>query len=214
MSSRIKPAWVSYEIDDDDVRFIERLIEEIQPPEVVEIGVCAGWSSLIILCALPAGAKLYSFDTATQCLYDLRYPVGKAVYDAGLPDIERRWELTQGDAGAAGTRLKRHGIRLGMIDANHRHPYAALDLIQMLPALADAAWVILHDVRMPIINNTEYDWGPRNLFMNWPEALRRESATGHHRNIGAVRLPTPKEDCLEWICKMLYRSCMDKEVAP
>jgi hypothetical protein len=79
------------------------------------------------------------------------------------------------------------------IDANHLHPWATVDLLGLLPALAPSAWVALHDVRLPFVpgRTDTRGHGARHLFETWPGEKRQG---GTDDNIGAIRLPDDLDD--------------------
>ena len=109
--SRIKlfyrpPNWATGYISDDDAVFLHRLVGEICPETVIEIGVASGCSSAVILNAMDGVGlgMLYSFDIDTHCYFDRSRPIGAAVAEMGGQSLER-WILKCGTSVEAGEML-------------------------------------------------------------------------------------------------------------
>lgn len=189
------PAWATGHISHADGRFLETLIREGVRQPVLEIGVASGWSSTVLLslleCSPPSASPdlwLRSYDVAEWCYFDPTRRVGAAVGEVA-PQLARYWKLNVGNAARAGAELRGAGIDLAFIDADHRHPWATLDLLALLPALAADGWVALHDIALPTFAERP-EWhvfGPKYLFDLWP--WEKRVAEGDRKNIGAVRLP-------------------------
>lgn len=179
------PAWSSGHISLKDAIFLDDMVREIDPLEIIEIGVASGCSSAVLLRALDSlegERRLHSFDIADCCYFAKDRAVGAAV-DELAADYTRHWRLhTGGGATDAARLLAGHSIPLIFIDADHRHPYPTLDLLGVLPAVSENAWVILHDITL------EEKWqvfGPKYLYAGWTGEKRTPYAGC---NIGAIRL--------------------------
>jgi hypothetical protein len=189
-----RPRWGRGTITDEDARFLHDLVLEMAPPAMVELGVASGCSSAVLLEALakavrqetPDGIWLHSFDVMDHCYFDPARPVGAAVAEL-LPHLLEHWGLTVGDALQARVQLAGRDLPLAFIDANHLHPWAAADLLALLPVLAPGAWVALHDIRLPLLGLPKSQGhGPLHLFEQWQGPKR---SGGTNDNIGAIRLP-------------------------
>lgn len=193
------PVWATGHISHADGRFLESLIRRGVRQPVLEIGVASGWSSTVLLSLLnrnrPIASQelwLRSYDVAEWCYFDPSRKVGAAVGEVA-PQLAPYWKLHVGNAMRAGEDLRGTGIDLAFIDADHRHPWATLDLLALLPALAADAWVALHDINLPgFAERAEWHvFGPKYLFDLWP--WEKCIAGGDRKNIGAVRLPGDHE---------------------
>lgn len=179
------PAWSTGHISLEDAAFLDEMVRELDPAEVIEIGVASGCSSAVLLRALDSlggERRLHSFDIANCCYFAKERAVGAAVAELA-PDYTRHWRLhTGGDATDAARLLTGRSIPLVFIDADHRHPYPTLDLLGVLPALSEYAWVILHDITL---DRKWQVFGPRYLYAGWTGEKRTPYAGS---NIGAIRL--------------------------
>lgn len=196
------PAWVSGHVSADDARFLDHLVRELRPSAVIEIGVAAGCSSATILRALVAcgpDSRLHSFDLAATCYFATERPVGSAV-DEMFPAGRAIWELHLGKTAVdAGAMLSGRDVPLAFIDAAHSHPWPALDLLALVPALAPGAWVALHDVFLARWGMKPV-FGPEYLFRFWPGEKR---ACRGRANIAAIRIPADRAQARAWILSIL-----------
>jgi cephalosporin hydroxylase len=170
-------------IKKEDAWYYAGLLKQLRPQLVIEIGVAAGFSSVIALRAMAEwGGRLASYDISESCYYDPNLPVGFYVaqaYPEGLP----RWELHTGkDATDA---AKSHsGVTVAFIDGDHRHPQPTADLEALKPAMASDSWFVLHDINLPSVLDGGPD-GAARLFHDWKGDKVR---IGRGRdNIGAIR---------------------------
>ena len=98
-------------------------------------------------------------------------------------------------------------VGLVMIDADHRHPGAALDLLALMPVLRDGALVVLHDIDLDLIQaqagkDAPIEDGPKRLFDSWPYEKTRESGGGPS-NIGVLRVPADRVDVARFLCALI-----------
>jgi hypothetical protein len=195
----------------DDGRFLYDLILEVRPQVAVECGVASGCSSVAILDAMAKcrdddradAVWLHSFDIAETCYFDVSRATGAAVREL-TPWHLPRFCFTVGDALLAGRRLAGLNAPFAFIDANHLHPWAAADLLALLPALAPGAWVAMHDIRLPLLNcHDARGHGPRYVFDSWTGEKR---AGGSDDNIGAIRLPHHLSDVADVLRAPLQRA--------
>lgn len=196
------PSWVTGNVSIDEGLFLNMLVRELQPREVIEIGVASGCSSAALLQALATCGpdhRLHSFDLKESCYFAPERPVGSAV-DEMFPAGRAIWNLHLGKTALdAGRMLKGRNIAMAFIDAAHSHPWPALDLLALLPALASGAWVALHDVFLARLGMKPV-FGPEYLFRLWPGEKRSCSGKG---NIAAIRLPRAKERAHAWVLSIL-----------
>lgn len=198
------PSWSTGNVSIEDAQFLDMMVQRISPSEIVEIGVAAGCSSAVLLRALALleGKRfLFSYDLLDYCYFAPERSVGAATAELASQFIHH-WSLNLGKlAVEAGSRLNGHDINLAFIDADHRHPWATLDLWSLLPALAPDGWVILHDI--DLARTTEWKvFGPEILFESWPGEKVKAKGRG---NIGAVKLPGDHEKARLWLIESLRR---------
>ncbi len=199
-----RPKWGRGMITREDARFLHDLVLEVRPEVAVEIGVASGCSSLQILSAMASYRDraigttwLYAFDIARQCYFDKSRRTGAAVAEF-MPELSAHYQLSVGDVMVARRMLTDLHALFAFIDANHFHPWAAADLLGLLPVLTPGAWVAIHDIRPPRVEGrkSHSGHGPGHLFELWP-GEKRQGGSGN--NIGAIRLPNALTDAERWL---------------
>jgi predicted O-methyltransferase YrrM len=130
--------------------FVNALILRNKPKKILEIGVSAGGSSIVILNAIKdySDAKLFSIDLYDMWYKDANYKTGYHVDN--YPHLKGKWKLFTG-----GLALKfieeiagSGGVDLCLIDTAHCNPGEILDILMVLPFLEDGAIIIFHDVAL------------------------------------------------------------------
>lgn len=188
-----RPDWLSGCISGEDATLFADFIDEGVKGPMIEIGVASGWSSAVLLHLFnnnpPCdGTWLYSYDVIDYCYFDKNRPMGSAV-DEMAPELKEHWDLRIGNALKACQDHAGNPVSFAFIDADHRHPYATVDLLALLPVLKPDAWVVLHDVNLPNITTVK-EWqvyGPKYLYDAWP--WQKRLVRGAQNNIGAVQVP-------------------------
>lgn len=201
-----RPKWGRGMITEDDARFLHDLVLEARPNVAVEVGVASGCSSVHILSAMATYRRkaagdvwLHAFDITERCYFDESKPTGGAVAEL-TPELKPHYRFTVGDVLLARQTLTGLHAPFAFIDANHLHPWAAADLVGLLPALVPGAWVAVHDIRLPLLERRKgtRGHGPRHLFEQWPGEKRQG---GSDDNIGAIRLPANLADVARWLTR-------------
>lgn len=130
----------------DEQKFIFRLLREIKPKKIVEIGVAHGGSSALILNAIKdiVGAKLYSLDKSKIC-YRNRNKTSGYIVNEKFPELINKWYLFLGGITAEFMETISDGIDLAFIDTMHITPGEMLDFLMVLPFLKNEAIIVLHD---------------------------------------------------------------------
>lgn len=135
----------------------------------MEIGVASGFSSAIIYNALAFNGdpSLYSFDLSTKCYFDKNRKTGDAFFEMLGEHQNFRLKTGYPSSGInAGT--VEHPIEFVFIDASHKSPWPALDLLSVGRFLAPKALIALHDVNMIFKKDTwRYNNGARDLYRSW-----------------------------------------------
>jgi hypothetical protein len=204
------PAWVQGGVTREDAMFLVDVIDAVRPRRVLEVGTCAGVSTAMMLHALrwcgipdehPDGAPaIISYDLEPVLYFDPGRPIGAAI-GALVQDHERGIALRRGTARDAAHR-ERTRPDLVFIDADHRHPFPAMDLAELLPLIRPGTWVVLHDINMPVLaewfmgtcGGPRKRWeqlGPKHLFDCW--AGKKSAASAGWGNIGALLVPDDPE---------------------
>ena len=140
----------------NDREFLNGIIRKFRPHKILEIGVCYGGSSIIMLNAINdfKDSKLYSIDL------DSNENVGKCVYKY-FPDFVKKWELFKGNV--ASNFMKKIGDNIDMvfIDTAHFEPGEILDFLIVLPFLKEGAIIIIHDIGNQITRGYQRnEWAP------------------------------------------------------
>ncbi len=203
------PAWANGAISHEDAGFLDGLIRDLRPDQVYEVGVASGASSALILSSMaayadPARTWLHSYDIARACYFDPSHAVGDATR-AMVPALLKNWKLNVRCTALDVPHEKPAGAKsLYFIDANHSHPWPALDLIALLPGLKAGDAVVLHDINLAAMSQGRFlDYGAQWLFEDWlgersqPEVARL--------NIGAIVIPENKNIILTSLVKTLSR---------
>ena len=144
----------------NDREFLNGIIRKFRPHKILEIGVCYGGSSIIMLNAINdfKDSKLYSIDL------DSNENVGKCVYKY-FPDFVKKWELFKGNV--ASNFMKKIGDNIDMvfIDTAHFEPGEILDFLIVLPFLKEGAIIIIHDIGNQITRGYQRnEWAPYIIF--------------------------------------------------
>jgi predicted O-methyltransferase YrrM len=134
------------EMTTDQRSFLNTMILRNKPEKVLEIGVSAGGSSVIILNAIKNffNAKLYSIDLYEQWYKDSGKKTGYIVDN--YPQLKGQWKLFTG--GLALKFMDKIGgdIDFCLIDTAHVNPGEIFDILMVLPYLKEDAIIVFHDV--------------------------------------------------------------------
>ncbi len=214
-----RPAWVTGSLSWDDTRFLFRTALEADADEAVEIGTASGFSTAVLAHALSfraaagrasEGWRVRSYDIQEQIYFDHDRRVGDAARELlpghMLEHVEFNAPATAIDVGE---RHATDSIRLLFLDANHQHPWPALDLLAVLDTLRVGATVLLHDVNLPRIHAAE-PWGVTHLF----EDLDVEKFVPDVEvpNIGAFVVPEDKRRLREQLLAIVQRHRWEVDV--
>jgi predicted O-methyltransferase YrrM len=128
--------------------FINALILRNKPKKILEIGVSAGGSSIVILNAIKdfSGAKLFSVDLYDTWYKDTDYKTG--YYVDNYPHLKGNWKLFTGGLALKFIEEIAGEVDLCLIDTAHCNPDEILDVLMVLPFLKDDAIIIFHDVAL------------------------------------------------------------------
>jgi len=210
------PEWAQGGVSRTDASFLFDLVRAVDPRLILELGVAAGGSSLVMLRTLEAIGRpitdgegepvIRAFDLHPFCYCARTKPIGSGMLEAA-PALARGVRFTPRttslDLPAV---FESASVDLAFIDADHRHPWPTVDLLAMLPTLRPGAWVALHDIELPEIARRHeartgeavnwHEHGARLLFNAWPFEKIRSS--DDPSNIGALRVDDPTTVVRRW----------------
>ncbi|MCL2687114.1 MAG: class I SAM-dependent methyltransferase [Methanobrevibacter sp.] len=136
-------------------RFLNGIIREIKPKKLLEIGIAAGGSSVVMLNAIRdiENSQLCSIDYNTQYYRDSKLKSGYLV-EKTIPHLKFKWKLYTGGVSAKfieeiaeiGT------IDLCLIDTTHHMPGELLDILTVLPFMKKEGIIIIHDTNYNYYN--------------------------------------------------------------
>ena len=127
-------------------RFLNGIIRKVKPKKILELGVCAGGSSAIILNAIKdiENSRLYSVDYNPYYWKDISKKCG-FIIDEKFQHLKNKWKLYTGGVAAKFMDNIGGDIDLCLLDTAHINPGEFLDFLMVLPYLKKNAIVILHD---------------------------------------------------------------------
>lgn len=146
-----RPSWMeNYDNDFPSAAFIKGLISDYKPSNILEVGTAAGWAAYYMLDEAMKHnkrAKLTSVDFSDKLYYNPEKSVG-CIFNE-VPEAvtyKSNWELKNNTLMIDYAKDCRERFDFVFIDANHLHPWAALDFLACLPLLKKGAVVVFHDV--------------------------------------------------------------------
>ena len=140
--------------------FINGLIRKYKPKKLLEIGVCSGAVSAVLINAImdTKDAFLYSCDLETKHYIRPENEVG-VIVKKNFPEFLSKWKLYTGNTTAAFIEEIGPGIDFVFLDTSHVMPGEALNIIEILPFLSEGAIVAMDDIHhqahfnLAILNN-------------------------------------------------------------
>ncbi|MBS7813772.1 class I SAM-dependent methyltransferase [Roseococcus pinisoli] len=162
-----KPSWVKRQIKKTEAQALAREIRKIKSEAALEIGSASGFSSAVIYSAQAENCEnpfLYAFDYSEFCYYDKSRRTGQA-----FEEIHPGGHNFLMKTGVISAEIERpgHVIDFAFIDADHRTPWPALDLIAIWHYLSSTAVIALHDIEMPFVSQWRDTNGARDLYRSW-----------------------------------------------
>lgn len=144
-----RPAWMGgYDGDYPSAAFIRGLISDYKPVNMLEVGTAAGWAAYYMLeeaHKYSDVAGLTSIDCADRVYYDREKETGAAFFETDR-ELAKFWDLRINILLADYVQSCGEKFDFVFIDANHSHPWAALDLLCVLPYVTDDSVIVFHDV--------------------------------------------------------------------
>ena len=187
----------------DEFAFINGLIRKFRPKKILEIGVCSGGMSAIILNAIMdiENSFLYSCDLESKHYLQSDCEVGCIVKN-NFPEFLNKWKLYTGNTTAAFIEEIGNSIDFAFIDTAHVMPGEVLNMIEIFPFLKKNAIIafddIDHQVREALFQVPDF-YPCNNLLFS---VLRGKKIIYHQKNdnifnfrkLGAVILDNDQEN--------------------
>lgn len=165
----------------DELGFMQELIVRHRPRRFIEIGMASGLSTgfLARFMAENGGESLVSIDHDDSFFGDPSKPNGflvPEIYSGGATDVALikfctalDLERVEGD------------FDMAFVDANHQHPWPAIDTLALYPRMTGPKVVIHHDLRLFSKQDVMFGIGPKYLFDQFPDThrLRSEANDGN-----------------------------------
>jgi predicted O-methyltransferase YrrM len=141
------------EMTQQEREYLNTLILRSKPKKLLEIGVSAGGSSIVMLNAIKDIhiSKLYSIDYLdywyrTFERYHKNHKTGYFVDN--YPDLKEKWKLYTGGLSLKFIHEIGNEIDFCLIDTLHVNPGEILDFLMVLPYLSENCIVVFHDVNL------------------------------------------------------------------
>lgn len=145
----LNDAYIPYsEMFQEEREFLNYLILKEKPQKLLELGVSAGGSSIIILNAIKdfQNSVLYSIDKSEMHYRTEGKKTGYLVDDYQY--LKNKWKLFTGDLAIGFLDEIGKEIDFCLIDTVHFNPGEILDFLMVLPYLKENALVVFHDTAL------------------------------------------------------------------
>ena len=135
------------EMNEIDKKFLNGVIRQVRPKKILEVGVAAGNSSVVILNAIKdiEGSLLYSIDY-NEMHYNMKHKETGFIVKEKYPNLMNKYKLYTGGVSAKFLDEIGNNIDLCLLDTAHSNPGEFLDFLMVLPFLKRNAIIIIHDV--------------------------------------------------------------------
>jgi hypothetical protein len=135
-------------MSDEERAFLNALVIRNKPVKLLEVGVAAGGSAIVMLNAIKddPDAALYSIDYTEYWLGNNKTRCGYFVDE--YPDLKPKFNLYTGGLALRFLDDIGGGIDFCFIDTVHSNPGEILDFLFVLPYLKDDALVVFHDTKL------------------------------------------------------------------
>ncbi|GHU75167.1 hypothetical protein FACS189461_0890 [Spirochaetia bacterium] len=144
--------------------FLNALILRNKPKKLLEIGVSAGSSSIVMLNAIKDSpdAILHSIDYLDHWYRSSDKKVGYFVDN--YMELKKQWRLYYGGLSLKfmDEIVRGEGVDFCLIDTAHVNPGEILDFLMILPYLKEDATVVFHDVNLHTWNYPYMQWSITN----------------------------------------------------
>jgi predicted O-methyltransferase YrrM len=207
-----RPEWVASSISGRDAKFLFSRATASGASTAIEIGTASGTSTAILCSALDTARqegkigddfRVISYDLRRYFHPDPSKAAGAAIHEMLDPELAARVEFRS--PAISMTLWKYHQeneIEFLFIDANHDHPWPALDLLAVLDLVRPGAEVALHDINLPVLHPNYQNWGAKHLFDDLDLEKYADEASDPP-NIGSVVIPEDKAAVREQLIEIV-----------
>jgi len=141
----------------EDHSFILGLLTESKPKKILEIGVCSGGTTNLLLKALPQDATLYSVDIAKQYPREPSKSTGYVAARDYNSAVQAKWVTYFGYDISYCIEEIGSGIDFTIIDTTHILPGEILSFLVVLPFLQKESFLVLHDISNHMLHKLAND---------------------------------------------------------
>jgi len=217
-----RPDWVAGTISHLDARYLFGRVMLAPDGPVIEVGTASGVSTAVLATALELAAEqeapgsrreLYTYDISPHFYADPARRTGDAAREMLSAEALARISFRTVSAASVTPDHGTGSIDFLFLDANHRHPMPAVDLLAVVEALRPGAEVILHDINLPLMRPDIADWGAKHVF----DGLRAEKRVDPEvelPNIGSVIIPEDLDEFRDQLLEIVYAHPWEIEVPP
>ena len=207
-----RPSWVVGTVSHLDARYLFNRALNASTELVIEIGTASGVSTAFLCRALEVLSRggeigpdfeVRSYDLNPRFYADEGRCTGDATRDMLSPELARNITFrSPATALTVADEIERESVSFLFLDANHRHPWPALDLLAALAVLQPGAEVVLHDINLPVRQPETPDWGAKYLFDDL-DVEKETDRTDPVPNIGSVWIPEDKPGMREQLLAII-----------
>ena len=147
-------------MSEDEIWFLKKLINKVNPKKIVEIGISAGGTTVNLLKWKNKDTKLFSIDIATQWHKDNTKLSGFMADEVVVKD---NFKLYRGYDYLDVYEEIGKDIDFIIIDTTHTLPGEILTFIAALPQLKDGCMVVLHDIHLNMRYFRGNNFNPYNI---------------------------------------------------
>lgn len=220
--SRTRPKWITGSLSVSDALFVFESAIKSGTGVAVEVGTASGYSSTVLCHALHTASRMgaigpdfrvLSYDISPVFYADPSKRGGDAAREQLPPELLEHVTFRSPVTAADLRSLHgESGIEFLFIDADHRHPWPALDLLAAVDALKPGATVLLHDINLPVIHPQHPDWGAKRLFDGLD--LEKDAAVNPYGppNTGKIIVPADKGVLKAQLLDIIARHAWEVEV--
>jgi len=171
----------------DELEFLQDLIVQHRPGRLIEIGMASGLSTGFLARFLSenGGQLLVSIDHDDTFFGDPTKHNGflvPEIYPGGSTDVQLVKFCTSLDLNHVPGKFD-----LAFVDANHQHPWPAIDTLALYPRMSGPRLVVHHDLRLFSKQDVMFGIGPKYLFDQF-ESTHRIRSNANDGNVFAVDL--------------------------
>jgi predicted O-methyltransferase YrrM len=195
--------------------YINAIVLRNKPKKLLEIGVSAGSSAVILLNAIYRNnnAKLFSIDYSHNWYKSSDKKTGFLLDN--YAELKQKWELYTGSLSIKFMDQIGKNIDFCLIDTLHTIPGGILDFLMVFPYLKNDAIIIFHDINLYTYNFPEKQWDiPNGLLMSsiigkkyiQGNFLKTDDNNGirtNFPNIGGIKLSEKSHNCIYGLLNLL-----------